>query len=346
MTRPARILSLLLILSICCAGHAQKLCTDFGFDGLFDNREYKADMLPQTIYGVRITPQIGVDHRGNCIMAGFSSIIEFGAQKNPNPDLTLYYMYRGEKWSTLFGKIPRSQLMRQLPDAFLYDSIAFYEPNFGGTLIRYKGNLLETELYCNWFSRQSYTDREAFRIVWDGLVQNLVTGVGWYAAMTHFAKPKEAGHFIYEKFQFNPYLSVDVLPGMIAPNFSFKLHAGLLCSMVRCRKDGEWFTPTGFLGDVQVGWRKFDVKSTLYAGGAQQPYLADSEAGMAFHRSDPFYNHTMYNKTELGVKFVSNSNIELGFRWNLHFTPDSPVHNQQLFTVKYRFNTPPYIFEH
>ena len=123
---------------------------------------------------------------------------------------------------------------------------------------------------------------------------------------------------------------------MIAPDFILRTHAGLLCSMVHCRRDENWHTPMGFLGDIQIGWRMFDIKSTVFAGGSQQPFLDDSEAGLAFHRSDPFYNHSFYNRTELGVMFVSDSNVEFGFRWNLHFTPDTPVHNQQMITVKYR----------
>ena len=80
----------------------------------------------------------------------------------------------------------------------------------------------------------------------------------------------------------------------------------------------------------------FDIKTTLYNGGNQQPFLRDSEAGLAFHRSDPFYKHSSYNRTELGLTFVADRNVEIGFRWNIHHTPSAPIHNQQLITVMYR----------
>jgi subfamily B ATP-binding cassette protein MsbA len=93
----------------------------------------------------------------------------------------------------------------------------------------------------------------------------------------------------------------------------------------------------GFKGDIEAGWRMIEVKSVVYTGDRQMPFLDDPEAGMAFHRSDPFYNHTFYNRTGIGITLFSDSNVDFCFRWNMHFTPNSPVHNQQLITV--RFNT-------
>ena len=162
--------------------------------------------------------------------------------------------------------------------------------------------------------------------------------------MTHFAKPKEPGHFIYEKFQLYPYLTLD-LTEVVGQHFKLKANAGVLCSLVRCRKDGDWHSPTGFLGDIQIWWKGFDVKSTVFAGGSQQPFLNDPEAGLRFHRSDPFYNHSFYNKTEFGVLLVSDSRAELGFRWNLHFTPGTPIHNQQMITLKFRIGMGKKLYE-
>jgi hypothetical protein len=154
-------------------------------------------------------------------------------------------------------------LQRELPEAFLYDSIAFFEPLIGGTLLQYRGEILSTELYCNWYSRQSETRREAFRIVWDGYLENKLFGAGWYAAMTHFAKPKEPGHFIYDKLQLNPYVSLN-LADKSDIGLRLRVQAGILSSLIRCRKDGLWHTPTGFKGDIEAGWRMIEVKSVVY----------------------------------------------------------------------------------
>ena len=335
MKRRVRLLAFSALSLICIGSAAQTLKARVNFDGLFDNREFKGDMLPQTIYGMRIMPEIGFGYKEHTLMAGFSKIWEFGADDVISPDIVLYYRYGGEKWSTFFGAIPRSNLQRQLPDAFLYDSIAFFEPTIGGTLIQYNGTFLQTELYCNWFSRQTYNDREAFRIVLDGFVGKGMLGGGWFVAMTHFANTMQHNHALYEKFQFNPYLSFDLSKGLES-DFKVKADAGMLFSIVHCRAHDFWYTPMGFLGDIQLGWKRFDIKSTVFAGAPQQPYLNDPEAGLKFHRSDPFYNHSFYNKTEMGIMFISDENVQLGFRWNLHFTPGTPIHNQQLITLKYR----------
>ncbi len=326
------------ILSLACMDtYGQRLIGDISFDGLFDNREYKDDMQPQTIYGMRIMPQLGIQQDRHKFMVGVSRIWEFGSNDSIDPDLMMYYNYTGNKWSTWFGSFPRTALQRQLPDAFLYDSIAFFNPTIGGTAFQYTGQFMQTELYCNWFSRQSQTRREAFRIVWDGYMGGKAVGIGWFTAMTHFAKPKEGGHYIYEKFQFNPYLNVD-LSGLSVSGLRLCANAGVLCSMVRCRKDGHWYTPTGFLGELLVGWHRFDIRNTLYCGGSQQPYLHDPEAGLAFHRSDPFYNHTFYNRTDMSIVLIRDRMVDMTFTWGLNFTPDSPVHNRQMITLRYYLN--------
>ena len=321
---------------LCCGAAAQRLDWRLSFDGLFDNREYKNDMIPQTIYGMRAMPEVSLSSGSTTLTAGFSVISEFGAREDdPMKDLILYFTARKGSWTAYFGNIPRYHLLRQLPDAMLYDSIAYFEPMIGGTLFQYRNTLLSSEVYCNWTGRQSDTRREAFRIVWDGYVRTggWLDG-GWFATMTHYAKPKEPGHYIYEQMQFNPYLRMRVPTG--STGIGISAEAGVLTSLVRCRRDESWHSPTGFLGNLHIGWWMFDLSSTIYKGDSQQPFLNDPEAGLAFHRSDPFYNHTFYNRTGLEVTLFADRNLDFSFRWNMHFTPDTPVHNQQLITVKHR----------
>ncbi|MBQ9385288.1 MAG: hypothetical protein IJU24_00175 [Bacteroidaceae bacterium] len=346
MTRHIKLFISAALSMLCIGVHSQTLYTELNFDGLFDNREYKNDMLPQTIYGMRFMPKVGFIYENSALIGGFTKIWEFGADDAIDPEIILYYGYKGNKWNAMFGVIPRDELQRQLPDALLYDSIAYFEPTISGTLFQRHGQIFQTELYCNWFSRQTETNREAFRIVWDGYVsysgkdgqsgqpENDLLHAGWFVTMTHWAKPKEAGHFIYDQFQFNPYIGFN-LGQFIGSDWRVKSNVGLLYSMVRCRKDGNWHKPMGFLGDIQVGWKMFDIKTTLYKGGNQQPFLKDSEAGLAFHRSDPFYKDGRYLKTEFKVQLLSQKNVAMGFNWNIHMTSDNQVHHQQMITLKY-----------
>ena len=299
MNLRAKLIITILSTLLCVNGYSQWLTADLYYDGLFDNREFKGDMQPQTIYGMRLMPEIGIDAAPHRIRVGFSKIWEFGAKDIIDPEIILYYRFTGPV-SYYFGAIPRNNLQRQLPDAFLYDSIAFFEPTIKGTLIQRSGDVFETELYCNWFSRQTLTDREAFRIVWDGFVGSGMFGGGWFVAMTHFANTGQHNRALYEKFQFNPYLSFEYPSKESRTDFRIKADAGMLFSMVH---------------------------------------------GLTFHRSDPFYNHSFYNKTEFGVLLVSDSRAELGFRWNLHFTPGTPIHNQQMITLKFRIGMDKKLYE-
>lgn len=344
MNSRARHCTFLMLMLLTLNGYSQTFYANLQFDGLFDNREYKNDMLPQTIYGMRIMPQVGINYDQSSLVAGFSKIWEFGADDRIDPNIILYGKYRGDKWNALFGSIPRSELRRQLPDALLYDSIAFFEPTISGTLLQYHSSYFDTELYCNWFSRQTDKQREAFRIVWDGYVHYDgdacfytydIIHAGWFVTMTHWAKPKEPGHFIYDQFQFNPYIGFDSRGIIGFPDFRVMANAGLLYSMVRCRKDGDWHKPIGFLGDIQVGWKRFDIKTSYYKGGNQQPFLKDSEAGIAFHRSDPFYKETEYLKTEFKAQLINKGGVLMSFSWNLHMTSDKQIHNQQLITFAF-----------
>lgn len=320
--------------------HAQSMVTDLSFDGLFDNREYKDDMLPQTIYGMRLMPSIGIEKDGHALTGGLSAIWEFGSDGHMPVTPILFYSFKGESWNAYFGFIPRNRLQRQLPDCMLYDSIAFFRPAIEGTLLQYDGDIFQTELYCNWFSRQTDTRREAFRIVSDGLTgqPGAFACAGWYAALTHYAKPKERGHFIYEQLQANPYLSFD-LSGIL-PNMDFMLKAdiGMLACLQRCRANDGWDCPTGLLAGLDARLGRLEADASAYIGKKQQLFLDDPEAGLAFHRSDPFYNHDRYCRAGVQYSFFKDGPVRFSFRWDMGFTPGSPVHNRQLIKVAYRFD--------
>ena len=64
-------------------------------------------------------------------------------------------------------------------------------------------------------------------------------------------------------------------------------------------------------------------------------FLKDSEAGIAFHRSDPFYKETEYLKTEFKAQLINKGRVLMSFSWNLHMTSDKQIHNQQLITFAF-----------
>ena len=74
MNRRVCLIAFSILSVISLRGQGQEFKADLNFDGLFDNREYKGDMLPQTIYGMRIMPQVGFGYKAHTLMAGFSKI--------------------------------------------------------------------------------------------------------------------------------------------------------------------------------------------------------------------------------------------------------------------------------
>ncbi len=331
------------ILSICLVpalkANAEKVSFNLSYDGLFDNREYKNDMLPQTIYGMRLMPEIIIGDDRHSISGGVSKLWEFGADSQPDAGVILYYNFQNKNWKSYFGSFPRKHLQRQLPDCMLYDSIAMFEPCIQGTSVQYSKGALQAEVYCNWFSRQTQTEREAFRIVSDGFIggKGSILGGGWFVAMTHFAKPKEPGHFIYEQFQANPYVQLDF--GRLLPDqASLNTRIGFLGDFQRCRADELMRTTYGLLADLNGSWNNLSAHSTVYSGGRILPFLEDSESGIRFYRADPFYNHSFYCKTGVEYTFILDCKVNFSFCWDLNFTPHTPVHNRQLIKLSYSFH--------
>lgn len=309
-------------------------------NGLFDNREFKGDMVPQTIYAESFSPQLGVTYNGGSLMVGLTKIYEFGStQENRiSPELILYFTYLNNRFQSTFGVFPRTLLQRPLPDAFEYDSIAFFNPNIQGTLFQFDAEKFSTEFYCNWYSRQTWTDREIFRLVSDGTLtlvsKEEILSLGWYGAMTHYAKTKSGvGENLYEKFMIYPYLSLNLQPFVPVLN-TLGADAGVLASSIRNRGLEHFENCVGFMGNIHASWKAFEVKNTLYAGREQLIYLDDHRAGLLFHQSDPFYNHSFYDRLDMTAVLAKRKSFQVEAGWTLHFTPGQ-MHNQQLIKVKY-----------
>jgi len=299
------------------------------FNGLFDNREFKGDMVPQTIYGTSLLPQLGLRHGNSTIMAGVLLTHEFGSDDDWDPRLVAWYSYEKEAFGAAFGIIPHSRLQRRLPDVFLYDSIAFFNPYIEGTLFTYTGENLQAELYCNWYSRQTYTEREAFRIVTDGEWNTGSTlGAGWYMALTHYAKTKTGiGENLYEKMMAYPYMSID-LTGKCGFADRLSLKAGVLASFIRNRGEESWHTDLGLMALADMRVKRFTASNSIYAGESQLQFMDSPAAGMDFHRADPFYREKFIDKLDLGIILVEEKEIKIDFAWRLNFT-EGYLHNEQ-----------------
>ncbi|MBO5974675.1 MAG: hypothetical protein J6P95_03010, partial [Paludibacteraceae bacterium] len=158
-------------------GFAQKFLWDVDFAFQFDNREYKSDLAKsKTFFGTRLAPEIGVGwddpKKGtHSLMLGGDAIFDFGAKKfNVLPELTVYYAYNSAKFNAYAGILPRRKMIGHYSNAFLSDSIRFYDANMEGLLLQYSDDELlkngggNVEIGIDWNSMYSKELREKFLI--------------------------------------------------------------------------------------------------------------------------------------------------------------------------------------
>ncbi|MDD3479264.1 MAG: hypothetical protein PHI42_02615 [Paludibacteraceae bacterium] len=135
---------LFFVLGIYTQLSAQKFSYDVDFTTYFDNREYHSAQPSQTIFGTRLSPEIGVlfnDSLGGThkMMAGVSYIQPFGAQWQAAKLIpTVYYQYQQSGFTVNLGAIPYTHLLHALPDFLMSDSMTFAYPNMQGALFQYE----------------------------------------------------------------------------------------------------------------------------------------------------------------------------------------------------------------
>src|SRR5690606_41824568 len=116
-------LLILFFVMLCSTTRAQQLEWDLNFHGFADNREYaKSGRYPQTIFGARIAPEIGLSvdsiHR---LRAGANYLHEFGAKPVGELTPTVYYNYQQYGFNFYIGMFPRYGLLDDYPRAILND---------------------------------------------------------------------------------------------------------------------------------------------------------------------------------------------------------------------------------
>ena len=313
--------------------------------GFFDNREVHSPyQFSGTYFGTRLGADWGLQFGNSSVAAGGYVIKDFGQQGLTASDWTLYYRYQGGRFSGAFGSFPRSLLFRELPDVFVDEVIRYYTPNLGGALFQIHSQNGFAELYCDWLSRQSYTEREIFEIVSDGEWHAAPPlALGYNARLTHFSVRKgTTPDRVYDKLMLNPYATFRHGLG----KGGFSLTAGPMASLNRDRNDKVWKTPIGFLGDARLGLPLFrngtaiELRDRLYAG---QPLMSDYEFyGTPLHRGDPYYRSPFYNRTDISLillhkgfddsfsTHIHRPSIDCRITASFHYTENALDYSQQI----------------
>ena len=294
----------------------------------FDNREVRSPyQRSQTLFGSRLGAEVGLQFDASTIMIGATGVRDFGQLGLVHKDLTFYYHYEEGHMSGAFGSFPRTQLKRELPDIFLYDSVRYYSPTLHGALIQYTNAHGYAELYCNWISKQGVGQREVFEIVSDGRFGYRDYYIGWNAQLLHYSVPRPAaGLKVYDKLMLNPHI------GMQCTDFgwfdAFSIEGGLMLSLNRDRRDMLWHSPMGFLGDLRLTKWRFELRNRLYAGNPQYTHYEDF--GAPLFRGDPYYRSSLYDRTDVCFYLLNKPYVQCYVGAALHYTEGSLDNSQQV----------------
>lgn len=334
-----RLAALLVLLGCGVTVYAQTYVWDMDELGFFDNREtHSPYQRSQTLFGTRLGATAGVTDGSSSLMAGSYVVQEFGRSGLADYGWTLYYRYRGTRFSGAFGSFPRRLLQRDLPDLFLDDSLRYYVPNVQGALLQYNGENGSAELYCNWRNRQSYTEREIFEIVSDGEwylpVGECAATFGYNAELTHFSVRRgKTPDKVYDKIMLNPTVGLQAHPeGLLLD--SLRLTVGPVASFNRDRTDKIWKTPVGVFCDVQWDKSFLSIRNRMYAGETQ--YSDYALYGRALHQGDAWYRSRFYDRMDVGFRLLHRNNVECFVTASFHFT-EGVVDNSQTILLRALF---------
>ena len=324
---------LLLTILIFSAGStfAQELEGNLSFFGFMDNREYmKSGRYSQTIFGTRISPEVGLRidsvHR---LRVGFNALYEFGSQRANFFDKiepVIYYQYEKKNVDFFIGSFPRQNLVDDYPRALLSDTLNYYRPNVQGMLGKYETSTFREIIWLDWTSRQTNIDRETFIFGLSGKYQPNKFFISHQAYMFHNAGAaiEVPGDNLQDNGAATVKLGVDLSKSTFLD--SLTIAAGGMMSFERTRSVSDFVTPKGFVADLYLGYKRFSITNTFYAGEGHHLILGDK-----------FYDAKTYNRIDFGWTPILFKNISGRFVFTYHYA-DGIMDNQQAFFLRYNIS--------
>lgn len=339
-----RIIALLLCLlpSFCPLAVAQSHPFTYRVELLsyFDNREYDADFQrSQTLFATRLSPEFGLKFQDSHqqwhrLMLGAHYTKSMGRMFEPRDVVpTLYYCYQkpDNSFNFYLGTIPYHYLSRDLPAYVLYDSIAYVHPNIQGSLIQFQNDKAFLDIVCDWRSMQGENQREAFRLLINGLYDWGLFHAGALVQMNHLASKKFQKNGVCDDAYINPQVGIR-LPLLD----DFRITAGYVWSYQWDRIRAQEPTLShSLLFDLQARWKRIGLNNLLYLGQNLQPLYPHN--GNKLYLGDPFFQSSCYNRCDVFVYLLQTNIVNCLISWNLHYTKEFGLdHQQQLIC---RFST-------
>ncbi len=297
------------------------------FEGIGDNREFFSnEAFPQTILGTRGAFELGVEMDGHRLRGGLSQLFEFGSDiDSQKPKLTMYYQFKDEQTEFIFGAFPRRGKI-DFPLAMLTDTLLYYRPNIEGLFGNINWDWGHQNIFVDWVSRQTETNREQFMVGSSGEIGYKNLFIQNYFLMFHDAHTASdiPGDHIKDYAGF-------ALQGGIRTNEDSKLtgyfKAGILASSFRERNvtDG-YINAASFFAEAYGNYKNFGVKSVLNSG-----------AGHRFAYGDQFYGVKNYLRTDVIWYFINHEKIKGRFNYSFHLIEWNDIDQQQQLSIIYVF---------
>ena len=297
---------------------AQEVVWGASFDFFFDNREYKSEInWPQTLFGARIAPELGVSWDGrHTLMMGYSMLANFGAKPfQTDNEIFGYYQYVSPRFRAWAGVIPRDKTIGEYPSVFFSDSVRYYDPNLTGLLLQYVGGKGYVEFGCDWNSMITDDRREKFLLFSAGRINKGIFYAGYHLSMYHHAGRSNVEDGVVDNVLLHPHVGLDLSRSTGMEVLS--VQGGWLKAFQNDRKYvGEYVSPGGFQLEIKAQMWKFGIFNTLYAGKSLMPYYVadpDLDYGPGLYWGEPWYRTTndVYDRLEIYWQPVQNEKMKL-----------------------------------
>lgn len=312
-----------LLFIIINSSFTQELKWKAGFNGFFDNREYFNEYAqPQSILGARTFAEGGfvIDDQ-NEFGIGIDYMYEFGADPSgDNISPIIYYKFHNDFAELYMGAFARRSLVN-MPLVLQNDTFNYYKPNLEGIYISFYNSWGKQDVWLDWTSRQTMTDRETFLIGATGIARMPKIAYFKYDfLMYHFAgTAAENNTEVRDNGGITAVLGANL--SKHTPLDSLSISTGFVGSYDRMRGVYELQYQRGSLSELYAQYKMFGLRSALYFGDGQTLMVGD-----------PMYRAPVYNRTDVVLNVLRKGRVKGAVEFAFHFIP-SEVEYSQKFTI-------------
>jgi len=316
---------------------SQEILYQAGLHSFFDNNEF--DGCPvgtsQTMAGVHFAPQIGLrwdtKHR---IFVGVDAMHEFGGKKKIGYlDPIAYYEYNNSLFRFYMGAFPRKTTLDKYPLFFFQDSIRNYRPTMTGffwEITPKEGDYMN--IWLDWTSRQTFTDRETFFMGWSGRYTYGKYYAQHFGYMNHFAGVMDPAHHTFVRDNGRLWTALGIDLSSKTSMDELDINAGWAMGIERDRETGAgWDYMNGLLSEIRAEYRGIGAFNTFYGGRRQYKFY--DEFGTQLYWGDRLYRANFYDRLDGYVYLMKTDAVTVKFIFTLHFVNPGMFTEQQLYTT-------------